>query len=43
MKNNGTKADGTPVTDEMIEEMADEAGRGYDRDTIRRRQGGRRL
>jgi len=41
MKGNGTKADGTPITDEMIEEMADEAERGYDVEGIRRRQGGR--
>jgi predicted HicB family RNase H-like nuclease len=41
MKSNGTKADGTPITDEMIEEMADEAERGYDVKSIRRRQGGR--
>src|SRR5687767_7087888 len=26
----GTKADGTPITDEMVEAMADEAERGYD-------------
>ena len=41
MTSNGTKADGTPITDEMIEEMADEAERGYDVEGIRRRQGGR--
>jgi len=41
MKSNGTKADGTPITDEMIEEMADDAERGYDVEGIRRRQGGR--
>ena len=41
MKGNGTKADGTPITDEMIEEMADEAERGYDVESIRSRQGGR--
>ena len=41
MKSNGTKEDGTPITDEMIEEMADEAERGYDVDGIRGRQGGR--
>jgi len=27
MKSNETKADGTPITDEIIEEMADEAAR----------------
>ncbi len=38
----GHKADGTPITDEMIEAMADEAERGYDVDEIlRRRRGGR--
>ena len=41
MRSNGTRADGTPITDEMIEEMADEAERGYDIENIRRRQGGR--
>ena len=41
MKSNGTKADGTPITDEMIEEMADEAERGYDVKSIRGRQVGR--
>ncbi len=29
-KTHGTKADGTPITDEMVEAMADEAERGYD-------------
>jgi hypothetical protein len=38
----GTKADGTPITDEMVEAMADEAERGYDIEEIRhRRRGGR--
>ncbi len=37
----GTRADGTPITDEMIEAMADEAERGYDVERIRRRRGGR--
>lgn len=38
----GHKKDGTPITDEMIEEMADEAERGYDvEDVLKRRQGGR--
>jgi hypothetical protein len=41
-KTHGTKKDGTPITDEMIEAMANEAERGYDVDEImRRRQGGR--
>ncbi|HEX8157848.1 MAG TPA: ribbon-helix-helix protein, CopG family [Solirubrobacteraceae bacterium] len=38
----GHKADGTPITDELVETMADEAERGYDVDEIlRRRRGGR--
>jgi predicted HicB family RNase H-like nuclease len=38
----GHKTDGTPITDEMVEAMADEAERGYDTDEIlRRRRGGR--
>jgi hypothetical protein len=37
----GHKADGTPITDEMVEAMADEAERGYDVDEILRRRGGR--
>ncbi len=37
----GTKSDGTPITDEMVEAMADEAERGYDVEEIRRRRGGR--
>jgi predicted HicB family RNase H-like nuclease len=37
----GTRADGTPITDEMIEAMADEAERGYDVEEIVRRRGGR--
>lgn len=37
----GDKADGTPITDKMVEAMADEAERGYDLETIRRRRGGR--
>ena len=37
----GTTADGTPVTDEMVERMAAEAERGYDVDELRRRRGGR--
>lgn len=36
----GTKADGTPITDDMVEAMADEAERGYDVEE-RRRRGGR--
>jgi hypothetical protein len=38
----GHKADGTPITDEMVQAMADEAERGYDVDEIlRSRRGGR--
>ena len=38
----GSKADGTPITDDMVEVMADEAERGYDvEDILRRRRGGR--
>lgn len=33
----GTKADGTPITDDMVEAMADAAERGYDAETIQRR------
>lgn len=35
-------ADGTPITDEMIETIADEAERGYDVEEILRRRGGGR-
>lgn len=34
----GTTADGTPITDEMVEAMADEAERGYDVEEIARRR-----
>ncbi|MGH4013860.1 MAG: ribbon-helix-helix protein, CopG family [Pseudonocardiaceae bacterium] len=38
----GVKADGTPITDEMVEAMADEAEQGYDvEEILRRRRGGR--
>lgn len=38
----GHKADGTPITDEMVERMADQAERGYDvEEILRRRRGGR--
>lgn len=38
----GRTPDGAPVTDEMIETMADEAERGYDvEEILRRRRGGR--
>ncbi len=40
--NHGTKADGTPITDAMVEEMADEAESGFDvAQILRRRQQGR--
>lgn len=35
--------DGTPITDEMVEKMADEAERGYDVEDLQRRRGGRPL
>lgn len=38
----GTKADGTLITDKMVEAMADEAERGYDVEKIRRRRRGGR-
>ena len=39
----GTKADGTPISDAMIEAMADEAEQGYDVEPVLRRSsaGGR--
>ena len=41
-KTHGTRKDGTPVTDEVVDALADEAERGYDvEDILRRRQGGR--
>jgi hypothetical protein len=36
----GTKTDGTPITDELVEAMADEAEQGYDVDDLLRRRGG---
>lgn len=41
-KTHGTKSDGTPITDEMVEAMADEAERGYDLEKIRRHNRGGR-
>jgi len=41
-KTHGTKADGTPISDEMVDAMADEAERGYDVEEIRRRRRGGR-
>jgi Ribbon-helix-helix protein, copG family len=41
-KTHGKRTDGTAITDEVVETLADEADRGYDVDDIlRRRQGGR--
>jgi hypothetical protein len=40
-KDHGRKKDGTAITDEMVEEMADEAEAGYDVEEILRRRGGR--
>lgn len=40
-RNHGTKDDGTPITDETVEALADEAEHGYDVDDILRRRGGR--
>ncbi len=37
----GTRADGTPIADEAVEAMADEAEQGYDVESIQRRRGGR--
>ena len=39
----GHTKSGKPVTDEMVEALADEAERGYDVDEIVRRRGGRPL
>jgi hypothetical protein len=41
-KTHGKRTDGTAITDEVVETLADEADRGYDvDDVLRRRQGGR--
>jgi hypothetical protein len=40
-QHHGIREDGTPVTDEMVEAMADEAERGYEVEEILRRRGGR--
>jgi hypothetical protein len=40
-KDHGHKEDGTAITDEMVEAMADEAEAGYDVDQIIRRRSGR--
>lgn len=41
-KDDGKLKDGTPVTDDMVEKLADEAEAGYDVDDIRRRRAGGR-
>ncbi len=41
-ESHGTTADGTPITDAMVEAMADEAERGYDVEEMRRRRRGGR-
>lgn len=42
MTTHGRKKDGTPITDRTVEDLADEAERGYDvDDLLRRRRGGR--
>lgn len=33
----GTTTDGTPITDELVQRLADEAEAGYDVNTLRRR------
>jgi hypothetical protein len=38
----GNTADGTPIDDDMVEAMADEAEQGYDVEEILRRRGGGR-
>jgi hypothetical protein len=40
-KTHGRKKDGTPITDEMVEALADEAEAGYDVEEILRHRGGR--
>ncbi len=40
-KEHGKLKDGTPITDDMVERLADEAQEGYDVDEIRRKAGGR--
>ena len=41
-RNHGKLKDGTAITDEMVEKMADEAEAGYDVDDIERRRAGGR-
>jgi len=40
-KTHGRKKDGKPITDEMVEALADEAEAGYDVEEILRRRRGR--
>ncbi|HXW80696.1 MAG TPA: ribbon-helix-helix domain-containing protein [Acidimicrobiales bacterium] len=40
-RDHGTRRDGTPITDDAVETLADEAEAGYDVDEIIRRRGGR--
>lgn len=40
-KDHGHKKDGTPITDEMVEAMADEAEAGYEVEEILKRRAGR--
>lgn len=40
-KDHGRKKDGTPITEQMVEAMADESEAGYDVEEITRRRGGR--
>ena len=40
-KNHGRTASGLPITDELVEELAEKAETGYDVDEILRRRGGR--
>jgi hypothetical protein len=41
INDHGRKDDGTPITDDMVEAMADEAAAGFEVDEIIRRRGGR--
>lgn len=41
-RNHGKKKDGSPITDEMAEKMADEAEAGYDVEELKRRRTGGR-
>lgn len=41
-RDHGKLKDGTPITDDMVEEMADEAEKGYGVEDIKRRRAGGR-